>query len=341
MGPTVSSLVRFVPGGVIGRLIRRSRIHDLVFGSRIAESSPIALGHRRVFVLPTLHGVTFGLALGLMLIGSVNYSLSLGYLLTFLLTGMSFVGMLHTFRNLAHLRVSPGRSEAVFAGGNAEFLIFIENPTRHDRHAVIARRGDASTPFDAPAGQVASAVVRLPANRRGWVQLGRITFETRYPLGLFRAWAYAFPDLRVLVYPAPDFSDLPPEVAVPEHGDTVEAGAGTDDFAGLRPYHPGDSPGHIAWRRATHDDHLLTKQWSGRGASELWLDWSLLPRDMDEEIRLSRLTGWVLRAEEVGYQYGLRLPGVAIEPGRGPAHRDRCLKELALFGMSASSGEAG
>lgn len=331
--PTLASLARFVPGGFFGRLFRRSRMHGLVFGARTTEPSPIALGHRRVYILPSLHGVTFGLALALMLIGSVNYALSLGYLLTFLLAGMSLVGMVHTFRNLAHLRISAGRCEPVFAGGKADFVVLVDNPTRHDRFSVIAKRFDASTSFDVPAGQTTTAVVSLPAARRGWVHLGRLTLETRFPLGLFRAWGYAFPDLKVLVYPTPDFSDLPAEQAVPERGDAVEAGQGNEDFAGLRPYHPGDSPRHVAWRRAAHDDRLLTKQWTGRGASELWLDWSILPRDMDDETRLSRIAGWVLRAEEAGCQYGLRIPGLEIEPGRGPVHRDRCLKGLALYGM--------
>jgi uncharacterized protein (DUF58 family) len=38
-----------------------------------------------------------------------------------------------------------------------------------------------------------------------------------------------------------------------------------------------------------------------------------------------------MQAEDFGQSYGLRLPGVAIPPGRGEAHRARCLEALALF----------
>src|ERR1035437_9093487 len=85
------------------------------------EKGRIVLTQRRVYVMPTRHGISFGLALILMLVGSINYSLSLGYILTFLLAGMAIVSILHTFRNIAHLAISAGKAEAVFAGDLAPF----------------------------------------------------------------------------------------------------------------------------------------------------------------------------------------------------------------------------
>jgi uncharacterized protein (DUF58 family) len=52
---------------------------------------------------------------------------------------------------------------------------------------------------------------------------------------------------------------------------------------------------------------------------------------MGVEARLSRLTRWVLLAEERGLHYGLRLPGNSIPLGEGFQHRERCLRELALY----------
>ncbi len=45
---------------------------------------------------------------------------------------------------------------------------------------------------------------------------------------------------------------------------------------------------------------------------------------------LSRLTAWVLMAERLGLDYGLRLPGREIAPDQGAAHKARCLEALAL-----------
>ena len=48
------------------------------------------------------------------------------------------------------------------------------------------------------------------------------------------------------------------------------------------------------------------------------------------ELKLSRLTRWVLDADAAGVRYALELPGSRIELDNGPAHRQRCLEALAL-----------
>ncbi len=316
-------------------LLGRSHLYNYFFGARTPETEPVVLGQRRVFILPTLHGITFGLALVLMLIGSVNYQLALGFMLTFLLAGMSLVGIVHAFRNIVLIEIRAGRSEAVFAGEDARFTIHVENRARYERPSIHLKRADAHAVVDCPAGTTSAAVLRLAAQRRGWLVLGRVTVETRYPLGLVRAWGYAQLNLRVLVYPRPDGAPLPPEAEMPDQGDAVAVGFGADDFVGLRQYQPSDSPRHIAWKAMSRDDsQLLTKQFSGRGSVELWLDWNLMPAELDVEARLSRLAGWVLAAEESQRFYGLRIPGIEIAPERGLAHRDACLKALALYGDS-------
>jgi uncharacterized protein (DUF58 family) len=87
----------------------------------------------------------------------------------------------------------------------------------------------------------------------------------------------------------------------------------------------------VAWKAAARSDELLTKQFTGEAAAQLWLDWRLLPAAADLEQRLSRLAGWVLAAERAGAFYGLRLPGLEKAPGRGDAHAAACLQALALY----------
>ena len=62
---------------------------------------------------------------------------------------------------------------------------------------------------------------------------------------------------------------------------------------------------------------------------ELWLDFAQ-PGVLDTEARLSRLCAWVLAADRLGVDYGLRLPGQQVPPGCGAAHRRACLEALAL-----------
>ena len=310
-----------------------SRLRTWFYGRRSVEHGPITLGHRRVYIMPTRTGMMFAATLAIMLVGSINYVLSLGFMLTFLLAGLALAGMVHTVRNLARLVVVSGRAEAVFAGESAQFRLFIENPAPWVRPAVMVRHDEsgAQTVTDIPASATADVVLPLPAARRGWLELGRVSLETRYPIGLFRAWSHVQPDFRCLVYPRPEKAPLPAASPDASFGSRQAATQGTDDFSSLRTYQPADSPRHVAWKAVARSDDMLTKQFTGDASAELWLDWSLLPGALELEARLSRLAGWVLACEAEGLRYGLRIPGVNIPPANGDTHRTACLTALALF----------
>ena len=295
----------------------------------------MVLVHRRVYIVPTRLGWLFGLTLLILLIGSINYALSLGFALTFMLGGMALAGMVHTARNLARMAVSVGRAEPVFAGEAAQFRLYLDGRVAFDRPAILARhvRSGSQLVVDVPAGALAEVVLGVPAERRGWLPLGRVMLETRFPLGIFRAWSYVEPDARCLVYPRPERSPLPAPSVDSAAGGGRSPVPGNDDYAGLRTYQLSDSPRHVAWKAVARSDDMLTKQFSGEAAAELWLDWQLLPAGLGLEARLSRLAGWVLAADRAGTHYGLRLPGAESGPGRGDRHRAACLQALALFGI--------
>ena len=299
------------------------------------KQSPIVLSQRRIFIVPTRTGFLFGMVLCVMLIGAINYNLSLGHALVFLLAGLGFVAMVHTFRNLVQLRLTPGRAEPVFAGETARFQIILENTHRQPRRSLDLSFGKhEAVSLDIPANEQAQVAIPCPAPTRGRLEPGRITLSTRYPLGLFHAWSYPHPAFSCLVYPKPIETPLPPPFSVAHtgqrHGDN-----GQEDFTGLRLRQPNDSPRHIAWKTVARDiDNrpLLVKQFNGGAAEELWLDWWLTPDNSDTETRLSILAGWIVAAEHLQIRYGLRLPGREILPDQGHTHRNVCLETLALHG---------
>jgi len=311
----------------------RNRFYTWLFQWRGPETGAIVLVQRRVFILPTRQGLVFALVLLVMLAGSINYSLGLGFVLTFLLGALGVNGMIHTFRNIANLRITGGRARPVFAGDTALFTIHLENRGNTERYAIgLAHGGGPASFVDVAARSAMPATAAVRAIRRGVLRPGRLTLFTRYPLGLYYAWAYVDLDLRCIVYPrpAPPGPPIPPAAASPGAG--AERGQGQEDFSGMRQYHRGDSPRHIAWKAAARDQGLLTKQFTGHAETELWLDWALLPPQMGVEERLSLLARWVLDAHAAGLTYGLRLPGATLELAAGEAHRDRCLETLAVFG---------
>jgi uncharacterized protein (DUF58 family) len=289
---------------------------------------------RRVYILPTRHGIVFGIVLLMMLLGAINYALSLGFVLTFLLVALAFNAMLFTFRNLARLNVTAGRAPAVFAGGQAQFTLNLANPGEQTRYSIglsRERRGGGDATFaDVPPKTTVPISVTAPAERRGKLRPGRLALFTRYPLGLYNAWSVVQPDMHCIVYPRPAPADQPLPAAEAAQGIGASHGHGQEDFAGLRPYHLGDSPRHIAWKAAARGQGLHTKQFTGQAASEIWLAWDQLPPRMDAEEKLSRLTRWVLDADAQHLNYGLRLPDAVLPMAGGDAHRERCLEALAL-----------
>ncbi|MBC8119272.1 MAG: hypothetical protein H7X75_06845, partial [Burkholderiaceae bacterium] len=79
------------------------RIADWISGRHGPEAGDVVLDRRRVYILPTTPGLAFGVVTLILLVGSINYTLQLGYLLTFLVASMAVVGMHSTHANLAQI----------------------------------------------------------------------------------------------------------------------------------------------------------------------------------------------------------------------------------------------
>ena len=312
----------------------QERFYRWALRGRPPEPTPIILTQRRVFVLPTGQGVAFAAMLVLMLVGAMNYNLSLGYALVFLLAGLGTMAILHTFRNLAHLQIMPGRCNPVFAGEPAGFGLILVNQRDAARPAIrLNLPGQAPVEVEVPALGNVEVRLDLPATRRGWLQLPRVTLFTTYPLGLIRTWSYAAPDLRCLVYPSPATSAPPLPASPGAAGGSAQTADGTDDFAGLRRHQLADPPRHVAWKAAARQDGgtLQTKLFSGAAAQTLWLDWAALPATLDIEQRLALLTRWICDSHSAGLSWGLRLPSCELGPAADEAHFHACLKQLALY----------
>lgn len=305
-----------------------------VFRNLGLESSPVVLNYRRIYILPTKFGVVFSVILAAMLFGSTNYSNSMGFLLTFLLSGLGLVSILHTHRNLLKLEITTGKILPIFAGDSASFPICI-NAGKYDRLMLgVQCRSLPPSYITVKAGLRSCADIVLPAPSRGLIKLEKFTVFTSFPLGLFRAWARLNVDAVGTVYPRPEEGAVIFPSANTGSGTGLHARSGNEDFEGLRTYHPGDPPRHIAWKAVAREQGMLLKHFSGQVESTIWLDWAMLPQ-LEIEARLSRLARWVIDAEQRGTAYGLRLPNKVISPAIGELHKHRCLTALALFQVDA------
>ena len=285
----------------------------------------------RVYILPTGVGVVYGLMTFAMLLGSMNYNNNLSFVLTFLLIGIGFVSMHQCQRNLVGLEIAFAGTDAVFAGQAIRFRIAVTNRSRSARYGIRLYCASSKTEAeDLQPGESKVFVLPVPTEVRGRLRLDRFGTRTLFPFELFRAWAWLHMDLDGLVYPAParDVPEPPPTLTA--RGHRQHDARGEEDFAGLRRYHEGDSPRHVAWKAYARSGQLLSKQFAGADTSSQWFDFNDLPQ-ADVEMRLQILTRWIVDADRTLMDYGLRLPGTEFPPSHGGAHRRRCLEALALF----------
>jgi len=321
-----------------------SRWSNQWLARRLPRASFVQLNQRRIFILPTREGLAFLLMVFGIFIGGINYANSLILAVAFLLVSLFLISILHTYANLSGLQIGAGRSENAFVGEEAAFWLTLssqslsklsEGTHSYRQHASIELSWAEAQPkmvdlIDEPQQQVR---MLLPVSTRGRYLPPRLVVESRFPLGLLRAWSLIELDTFCVVYPHPRDNELPQRADLEMEDGQNSNRPGSDDFEGLKNYQPGDNPRHIAWKSSARSGTLYSRLFVTQEHANTWLDWEQFAGVGIEE-RLSRLCFWVLRFADEGRPYGLNLPNEIIEPDQGGAHLQRCLVALSLYGIS-------
>ncbi len=295
-------------------------------------SGAIFLGRHNIYILPTRSGLFFAVVLILMLVGSINYNNSLGYLLCFLLGSLAIVSILHTYKNLYRLKITLGKIKPVFCKQMLPIPLIIDNshgPMRLALHFNF-NAGETLAVHDIAANTSSNIILKYTAHQRGRLKLGSLRISSRFPLGLFQTWAILNFSRTLLVYPQPANNDQPASEQPQAGTDQGNQGAGDEDFTGLRNYLPGDSLHHIHWKALAKKQGLLSKQFGAENRPQLWFDWRNLTA-LNTEARLSQLTRWIIDAQRSGLTYGLWIPGAEVAPANNSQHQHHCLRLLAEF----------
>tara|TARA_R110000823_G_scaffold132777_10_gene261371 strand:+ start:21999 stop:22997 length:999 start_codon:yes stop_codon:yes gene_type:complete len=305
---------------------------------RIPAAREVTLDQRRIFIFPSRAGLFFMLCLLVMLLTAINFQNNLSYALTFLLATLFIIAILHTYANLSGLTLRAVRARPAFPGQQTEFELLLEKAGRHDHYALHLKWPDSSAALVSLVEEETARVrLHMRVDRRGWFRPGRLLLESTYPLGLLRAWTWVDLDLHALVYPRPLTSAELPGVDSDSSDGTAVPVVGSDDFYGFRNYQRGDSLRHVHWKGLAKGQGLQSKQYAAHLEHGVWLDWNAFA-GLGTEQRLSHLCHWALAFENRGEEYGLRLPGMTIDPDQGEKHRDAVLQALALHGLPREAG---
>lgn len=306
---------------------------DRVKRKRGPVKLPFTLKYRNIYIVPTTFGFAFGLMLIFMALGGLNFNNNMALLLVFLLGAIAQMTTLLAYRNMVELRIENVLADPVFAGDSAQFRIYVSNPAERDRFTLQAgwAPGASSDCIDLAFQTTGIFSLLAPTARRGWLPMPNFRLETRFPLGMFRAWSWMFPSARCLVYPAPAYN--PPPLPRTGHGQYGRSQKGDgEQVHGLRKYQPGDSLKRVAWKTSARHDELYTREMESPREEACELAWDLLT-GVELEERLSILTAWVLMADHRQLSYSLQVPGDRVETGSGLEHRNRCLELLSVYGL--------
>lgn len=300
------------------------------FQQRRQATLPVRLSRSRIYILPSRAGLVFAFFLLAMLIAAINYTNNLAFLLTFLLGSMGLVSAVHAVRNLKGLVWEDVQLLPASSGEPLEARFFFQAPGQ-SRRSIEIRVNAASQVFSLEADQSQTCTLALPTQRRGLFYLDRVVLQTRYPLGLFRAWSSFDVRASGIVYPRP----LPVDAAVwTRYAQELDAGFGKEnpagEFSGVRPYRAEDGLTRISWKASAKGAGLFAKEFQTAPAQTLIFDWRKTSAASYEE-RISRLAGLVRDAQRLDLHYGLHLPKQRLAVGCGAEHLRRCLEALALL----------
>jgi uncharacterized protein (DUF58 family) len=296
----------------------------------------LTLNQRNIYIVPSRAGLAFCAVLLLLLVVSINYQLSLGFALTFLLAGSAAASMQMTHGSLRGLTLHLKPLVPGFDGDGAVLEMVVTNPGR-SRLGLGFGLDLGVRPIPLAYAEIAaqgqtSVHLSWLAPGRGLHGLPLVRVESRYPFGLFRAWTIWRPAGQQWVYPRPESPTPPwPQTEASQGDDRPAARAGTGtEFEGVRAYRRGDTLRQVVWKKAARTGEMISRETAGAVQRELRLHWSQA-QGMEPEARLSRLAAWVVAADAAGHDWGLSLPGVDLDPDNGAPHRHAALQALAQW----------
>lgn len=306
-------------------------------GKRLPKRRSTSLQQRQIFIVPNKLAAAMLALIILLFVLAANFQNSLIYIVCFWLMALLVLNILHTYYNLAGLRITAIRAEPCFAADHVTLELELSRPEKQRKYALnIGWPKQDNVRIDLIDHQSVRIKLTHPAKQRGYFQIPRLEISSTYPTGLAIAWSYFTPDLQAIVYPAPKANPLQPPAtntgADNERG--IETPGGSNDFGGIRDYQRGDTPRHIHWGKYAQTGELYTKTFVDHQTDDCWLDWDHLTFP-GIEARLSHLCSKVLELHDQRRTYGLRLPGKIIAPAHGEAHKTHCLHALALQGIAA------
>jgi uncharacterized protein (DUF58 family) len=282
--------------------------------------------HRKTYILPTLYGVAFGVVCILLLgiaFASTNNAV---YFLCFLLTVLGIQSLVTTNQNTERLDIARIEVEDYFADEIGFARVQLQNNSSEDLHELTLElstdnRMDVAT---LRAQERKDIQLLLKNSRPGVHPFPALRISSDFPFHFARSWKKHYSEVTFGVFPArrghPDF---PPEAFADIHLQINNQ----DEFKSHREYNSSDSPRRIDWKVTARLDKMMVKEYDQQTTTKVTLRWEDCSQ-VEPDNKKSQLSLWIDSAEKKNFEYALVLPTQNFEFGKGPQHRQTCLRAL-------------
>ncbi len=301
---------------------------------RLPPQREVVLNQQRIFIIPTWSSLALVVMVLVLYFLGINFQNSLVYVVCFWLLALLVINIFYTHHNLSGLKLIAKGAEPCFAGGKCRFEINVSAPKGRQKQSIhIGWQKEDQIQVSLEGGGSDNFYLSHSAENRGRLTIPRLEVLTRYPTGLSVAWSYVQLEAEAIIYPAPYLLELDESSThhVEEQEDGIAYRFGSSDFGGLRDYEAGDSIKRIHWAKYAQTGVLYSREFVDYQHHDQWLDWDAIPSN-DIEAKLSHLCAKILEYTREEKNFGLRIPNVDIPANRGEAHKQRCLRALALYG---------
>ncbi|QIZ76059.1 DUF58 domain-containing protein [Ferrimonas lipolytica] len=295
---------------------------------RLPPSRAQTLSHRSIFILPSGAGIAYLVMCMVLFILGTNYQNNLILALAFILLSLFHTSLLMAYRNLSGITLRAGKSNSCHAGEQASFTVEL-SAERYRHHIALGFANTTAQLTDVDNAHNSCCELPFPSTQRGKLNPGRIWIETRYPLGLCRAWSVQDLNLSALIWPTAIAGPTGLNSASnTDQNQPQQIRPGIEDFQGLERWQQGDSQSRVAWKQLAQTGSWQIKQFVEPIASPTILT---LDSCCSIEDGLSHLTAQLLQHENNRQPYALKLQQQSIEADIGRTHLLQCLDALALY----------
>ena len=300
---------------------------------RLPPSKQVTLAHKSIFILPTGFGLLWISLILLLFILGTNYQNNLIIGLSFLLVSLFNTCIIYSYKNLAGLSLSSSPPPQAYAGETLIFPIKLSSK-QVQFEILLSYANNQVNVLKVIKEEPQVSLLQFKNLNRGRMFPGRLKIESRYPLGLCRAWSHIDLDNQLIVFanPIESQSELS-SLATDDISHILDRGIhvqGVDEFKGLRQHIPGESLKQVAWKQLAQGRGMLSKEFQQPQGQPLWLTLDNLTSP-DIEERISKLTWSIDKLSERGHIFGLVIGQHKIPPADGEGHRIVCQQSIALL----------